>query len=75
MPPPVPGEPRISRGGCGWLALIALPPAVIALGLVGLFVWEGSRGAVTPKWRKPAATNAVEAITNQPGSASGSPRR
>lgn len=59
-----------SRAGWGWLVLIALPPVIIATGVVTLFVWQGSKGGVTPKWKKPlvpVATNALPApLSNAP---------
>lgn len=51
----------MSGGGKAWLALMAIPPLVVVGGLIALFVWEGARGGVTPKWKKPPATNAVPA--------------
>lgn len=56
-------ERRRQAGGGGrlWLVLILIPPAVIAVGLAILLVWQGSKGGITPKWRKPVSppTNPV----------------
>lgn len=45
---------RRSRGGVAWLGLMFLPLVVVVAGLVALFVWQGSKGGIRPKWRKPA---------------------
>ncbi|MGE3309169.1 MAG: hypothetical protein AB7O66_04300 [Limisphaerales bacterium] len=46
--------------GAGWLALIAVPPLVVVVGLALFFGWQIRKGAVTPKWKaKPAVTNTV----------------
>lgn len=42
-----------------WLALLAVP-VVLVLGVLGPAFWrKAERGEMQPKWRKPAATNAV----------------
>ncbi len=58
---PRPGAEVRSRAGRAWLALIFVPPVLVVAGLVAMFVWQGSKGGVTPKWRKAPATNAAPA--------------
>jgi flagellar basal body-associated protein FliL len=42
-----------------WLALLAVPVVLIVGGL-GTFFWrKAEKGEMQPKWRRPAATNAV----------------
>ncbi len=53
------GEGPKRRTGTGWLALIAIPPLVVVVGLVVFFVWQVRQGKVSPKW-KPKTT-----VTNQ----------
>lgn len=63
----MPEPSKKSRAGWGWLILIALPPVIIATGVVALFVWQGSKGGVTPKWKKPpapAVTNAASGVAS-----------
>lgn len=50
------GPGRGRRVGWGWMFLLALPPLLVAAGLVALFVWQGAKGGVRGKWQKePAA--------------------
>lgn len=64
-------KPRMGKAGVAWLLLIATPPTIILTGLVAVFVWQISKGQVTPKWRKKAPPSA--AVTNQAGIASPDP--
>lgn len=54
-------KPAARRLNWLWLVLIALPAVLIVGGLGAVFWWHASKGGVQPKWRKPAATNAVPA--------------
>lgn len=42
-----------------------MPLALVAAGLTLLFVWQGSRDGITPKWKKD--TNAPAAETTRDG--------
>lgn len=53
--------------GTGWVALIAVPPLIIVVGLVVFFGWQVRKGTITPKWKSKALT------TNQVPAA-GTPR-
>lgn len=59
--------PKRGRSGVGWLVFLAIPPVVIVAGLVAMFAWEGSRGGVTPKWKKPSPAQPAVAGTNGAG--------
>jgi flagellar basal body-associated protein FliL len=54
-------EPRSQRSGIAWFILLLLPPLVILVALIALFVWQGKKGGIQPKWRKPPAevTNTI----------------
>lgn len=53
-------EAPTARRGLGWLILMAIPPVAVIAGLVAVFVWQGSKGGITPKWKaKAASTNGV----------------
>jgi hypothetical protein len=42
------------------VALIAIPPVVVVVGLVVFFVWQVRQGKVSPKWKpKAPMTNQV----------------
>jgi hypothetical protein len=56
-------EPRSQRSGVAWLILIFLPPVLILAGLIAVFIWQGSKGGIQPKWKAPSA-----AKTNVPPS-------
>ncbi len=59
-------QPSSSRARqVAWLALILMPLALVAAGLTLLFVWQGSRDGITPKWKKD--TNAPAAETTRDG--------
>lgn len=34
------------------MVFLALPPLLVAFGLVALFAWQGSKGGVRGKWQK-----------------------
>lgn len=52
--------PRRRGVGLGWWILLLTPPVIIVIALAALFIWQGSKGGVTPKWRsKPVPTNAA----------------
>jgi len=40
--------------------MLALPPVIVVVGLIGFFAWQIRKGTIAPKWKpKPAVTNQV----------------
>lgn len=61
------GRRRWTPSGLAWMGLIALPPFLILVLIVMLFVWQARRGEVVPKWRKTKTdAGAVVGTTNGP---------
>jgi hypothetical protein len=58
----MPNLPRMTKSGRAWTMLLMIPPAIIIGGLIALFYWQGAKGGITPKWKKPPVHS-----TNQPG--------
>ena len=63
---PANGEQPGKRGSLGWLLLLVTPPVVVVAGLATIVYWQGSKGGIQPKWRKPAAPAAVTAPATNP---------
>jgi flagellar basal body-associated protein FliL len=43
--------PRQPKSGILWLFLLFLPVAVVIAGLAAIFIWQGMKGGITPKWK------------------------
>lgn len=55
------------RFGWAWLVLLGIPPVLVIAGLAALLIWQGGKGGITPRWKKPLpATNAAPAQTIAP---------
>lgn len=48
--------------GLGWIVLILIPPVAVVIGLVAVFIWQGSKGGITPKWKKKPASAETNAV-------------
>lgn len=59
------GTQRPNRFRWLWIVLMAIPPVIIISGLIVVFWWQGSKGGVTPKWKKPEAARTNSPATNR----------